>query len=295
MSEMQSESVSANVESPLNQATAPAQEPSHEASGPQIPEKFGGDINKLVESYNHLESKMGTMYSLPSQDSSPEKWQEFDQRVSATGRYIKMPDSQNPDEMNAFYNSLGRPESPEKYDFKLPEEVQAYVDRGAIEQYKQLAYSVGLNSDVAQKLVDFEVQRGLNELRNIEENKVMAEQKLRQVWGQDYENRLAGAKAAANTYAEKYPEELNRLINGPEGNNPVVVAMMSELGRHLQEQGHIGSGNAPQYGMSRAEALDKINEIQNNMSHAYHNELDPAHINAKKEVNRLYSIAYPDG
>lgn len=294
MSEEQSLVTSAQTEGDVNQATAQAPEPSP-AADVQIPEKFGGDINKLVESYNHLESKLGSMYSLPSEDSSPERWQEFDQRVTSTGRYIKTPNLDNPEEADAFFNSLGRPEKPDGYEFQIDDSIQPYVDKNLVNQYSELAHKVGLSKQQAQALVDFEVQRGLQQLHQLDAGREQSEQVLRQHWGPDYDNRMAGAKAAAAAYSEKYPDAVQQLINGPEGNNPALIAMLSELGGSLRESSHAGNTSAPQYGMSSAEAHDKIREIMDNRSHPYYDASHPGHSEAVQKVKKLYSVAYPDG
>lgn len=259
-----------------------------------IPEKFGGDVNKLVESYSHLESKLGSMYSVPNEDSSPEKWNEFDQRVTSTGRYIRTPNSDDPAALESFYNSLGRPESPDKYTFSFDDDIKEYVDPNLVNSYSQVAHQAGLTTQQAQALVDFEVARGKQQLEAMENQRIQAENQLRQTWGPDYDNRLAGAKAAARSYSEKYPDAVERLMNGPEGNNPVLISMLSELGANMREQGHAGLSNAPQYGMSSEEAMDQIRNILDNKSHAYYDSSNPGHQHAVEKVKKLYGIAYPE-
>jgi hypothetical protein len=292
MSEEQS-ALEANVESPTEQVTAETQ--ASPTSESPIPEKFGGDINKLVESYNHLESKMGSMYSIPTEDSSAEKWQDFEAKVANTGKFISRPDTSDAESMEAFYNQLGRPESPDNYKIDLPEEVQPLVDGEALGQYKQLAHQVGLNNDQAKALMDFELQRMNAQAEQSQQIRMNAEQQLRQNWGAEYDNRIAGAKAAASAYQEKYPDAINELLNGPAGNNPALIAMLSELGHSLRESGHAGAVNAPQYGMSADDAKDKIREIMDNKAHPYFDSNNPGHGDAVSKVRSLYSIAYPEG
>lgn len=264
------------------------------STGINIPEKFNGDVSKLVESYNHLESKMGSMYSLPSQDSSEEKWNEFDQRVTSTGRYLRTPNPDDQAAMDSFFNSLGRPESPDKYAFDLPEEMANLVDKDTLGKYTEMAHKAGLTNDQAKALMSFELERSKSEFDALATQRVEAENQLKQMWGPDFDNRLAGAKAATAIYQEKYPDAINQLLNSPERNNPALIAMFSELGEALREKGHAGSVQAPQYGMSSADALDKIREIQDNPAHAYHDDTNPSHLHAVDRVKQLYAIAYPD-
>jgi hypothetical protein len=285
MSEEQSD-IGANTASSLDQATAPTYD---------IPEKFGGDVNKLVDSYNQLESKIGSMYSLPSEDSSAEKWQEFDQKITSTGRYLNRPDPSNQESMDKFYNSLGRPESPDKYSLSIDDNVKPYLDQNTMSNYQQVAHQIGLTNEQANGLMNFEIARMHQQAEYQTEAKQNAEQQLRQTWGPDYDNRMAGAKSALNYYAEKYPDAANELMNGPAGNNPAFIAMLSELGSSLQESGHAGPVQNLQYGMSSEDAREKIAEIRDNPQHAFHDATNPGHGQAVAKMQKLYSIAFPEG
>jgi hypothetical protein len=277
----------ANTDSAVDTATQQQQQPA-------IPEKFGGDVNKLVESYNHLESKIGTMYSLPTEDSSPEKWNDFSSKIVSTGKFIQRPDDSNPESLSNFYNQIGRPESPDKYSPNIDEDMKGFIDDGLYQQFTQVAYDAGLTNQQTQQLMDFELKRVNAEAEQYTAAKSNAEASLRQSWGADYDNRMAGAKAAANAYADKYPEAVNELLNGPAGNNPALIAMLSELGHSLKESGHAGAVGTPQYGMSSDIAKDKIREIMDNKSHPYYNSHDPAHHEAVEKVKSLYQTAYPE-
>jgi hypothetical protein len=268
--------------------------------GPVIPEKFQaetteGSLTKALESYSQLESKMGSMYSIPSEDSGPEKWQEFEQRIANTGKFVSRPDSTDPEAMNKFYTQLGRPESAEDYKVQIAEEVRPYVDDNMYKNYTHVAHTAGLNNEQAQVLLDFEVQRMNQQAEHTMQVKAQAEQNLRQNWGAEYDTRLAGAKSAIGIYSEKYPDAVNELLNGPAGNNPALIAMLSELGDSLRESGHAGASGTPQYGMSSDDAKDKIQEIKDNKSHPYWSSHDPGHSAAVDKMKTLYSIAHPEG
>jgi hypothetical protein len=287
---VQAEQVQANTQSDLDNAL----------QQPDVPDKFKAedgslDSGKLLDSYRNIESKLGSMYSIPTEDASPEKWAEFEQRIASTGRFVSKPVSNEPEAMDQFYNQLGRPESIDGYDLELAEEIKDFVDPNMLGTYKQVAHEAGLNKQQAQALMDFELER-LNQQAELSlQARNSAEQQLRQSWGPDYDNRMAGAKAAASAYAEKYPDAVQELLNGPAGNNPALLSMLSELGHSMRESGHVGAVNAPQYGVSSDAAKEQIGEILENRSHAYHNEYDPRHREAVAKVQKLYSIAYPDG
>ena len=261
---------------------------------PAIPEKFGGDVNKLVESYNSLESKMGSMYSMPTEDSSAERWQEFEQRVTGTGKFLVRPDSENKEQLDQFYNQLGRPETADAYNVQIADEVKPYVDDNMYNSYTKIAYDNGLTNSQAQALMDYEIDRMSAQAEQQLQYQRDAEQQLRQTWGSDYDNRMAGAKSAAAVYSEKYPDAVQELLNGPSGNNPALISMLAELGSSLRESGHVGMTSAPQYGTSPDDAKAQIAEIRGNPNHPSRNPYDPGYKAAKLKVNNLYAIAYPD-
>lgn len=288
-----SEEQSGSVEQ--SQVTESVAQPQAQPEASPIPEKFGGDVHKLADAYKNLESRMGSMYSLPSEDSSSERWDEFSQRVESTGKFLKMPDPTNPESMETFYSSIGRPESPDNYKIDIPEEIQPFVDNNRVNVYKDVAYKVGLSGDQMKALADAEMQLSLQDYQNTLDEYASSEKQLRAHWGPDYNNRLSGAKAALNSYSNAYPDAVNRLMNGPECNNPALIAMLSELGQSLQESGALQGQNSVQYGMSSDEARDKIMEIRGNKNHAFHDERNAAHKEAVDRMRKLYQIAYPDG
>jgi hypothetical protein len=277
---MSESEIGANVSGQLEQVTS---------TDNLIPEKFGNDVSKLVESYKHLESKLGTMYSVPTSDSAPEKWQDFESKVISTGKFIPRPTDNNKDE---FYKQLGRPEKPEAYSLDLPQE--AVADQAFLQRIAAKAFETGVTNNQLKELTHTFMQYEQEKFQHLHEGKAQAEASLKAQWGADYENRLAGAKAAINVYKAKYPEAITELVNSATGNNPAFIAMLSELGQSLRESGHAGAVSTPQYGMTADSAKDKIREIMDNRSHPYFDDTNPGHSEAVDKVKKLYSIAYSE-
>ncbi len=85
----------------------------------------------VVQSYSHLESQLGRSIVPPSPGDPPEKWE-------------------------TFYRAGGRPDHPDGYEFKMPEELPsdfAYED-GLATQFRNWAHGSGLNPRQAQELHD---------------------------------------------------------------------------------------------------------------------------------------------
>src|SRR5581483_740520 len=89
------------------------------------------DVGSLAKSYVELEKHQGGALRLPGEDAKPEDW-------------------------DAFYNKLGRPESPDKYEVKRPELGEGIQWPEQTEKsFLQQAHKLGLNSKQAQGLMDW--------------------------------------------------------------------------------------------------------------------------------------------
>lgn len=250
------------------------------------------DINGLVKSYQSAQSMLGSSIRIPGEDASEEARNEFYNRLKEVPGVTRLPNMDDPASVNQFYNSLGRPENKDGYKLDFPEGVD--LDADALNNFKELAHSIGLTNAQANKLAEFEAARYQSYEQNLMESRQGAEKVLKEQWGNDYDNRLAGAKEVINMYKDKYPDAINDLVNGPAGNNPAFLAMLSELYGSLKESGAVEVKQSINYGLSSAEALAKINEIYENSAHAYHNDKDPNHKQAVEKMAKLFNAAYPE-
>ncbi len=208
---------------------------------------------------------------------------------------MPVPDFENNESMEKIYGALGRPEKLDDYKLDIDESINEYLDNDIMDSFKETAHKIGLNNNQLSAI--FEIEK--NRIKMYEEQQIRNQEEshkiLKEQWGPDYDNRIAGAKAAVAAYSQKYPSAVEELVNSPVGNNPALIAMLSELGKAVKESPHAFNSSAPQYGMSSEDARDKINEIMQNKSHAYFNDSDPSHGDAVNKVQRLYKVAYPDG
>lgn len=298
--------MSENIE-PINVgASTPLNEPVAQPASwkDSLPEDVRGlstiqdvnDITSLVKSYDSAQRMLGNSVRIPSADASIEAKQEFYDKLKAVPGITRLPDPADKASFDAFYNALGRPDSPDNYRISLGENIQ--IDESSMGQFKQLAHSIGLTNDQAAKLAEFEAARYQAVEQDVIASKQFAEQTLKQEWGADYNNRLTGAKEAINFYAEKYPDAVQELVSGPAGNNPAFLAMLSELYGSLKEKGvSIPNSSSTSYGMTPEEAMAQIKDIQNNQAHPYWNAPTGS---AEKQaaldkMAKLFQAAYPEG
>ena len=279
------------------QTTAPSTEIISRLGDVDVPDKFRStkveDIAiKALTSYKHLESKQGSMISMPSEDSGPDRWTEFTDKVLSTGKFIPKPDLDNPEQADQFFKSIGRPDKPEEYPVELPEHFQ--FDVGLIEVIKGAAHQSGCTSKQFKDLSNAYVQY---ELEVFNKSLTEGDKTLRQVWGADYDNRLNSAKAATTAYAAKFPDAVKALVSSPAGSNPALIAMLSDLGFSMHEKGQVGVSGGVQRGMTPEMAEEKIEEILANPNHPFNDVQSQdfaavaAHERAVAKMQQLQIIA----
>jgi hypothetical protein len=247
------------------------------------------DVNGLAKSYVAGQRMLGSSIRIPGEDSGEDTRNEFYNKVQTIDGIVRLPsDSNDKDGWGNIYNKLGRPADATGYQLDLPEGMN--VNEGML----SMAHELGLNNAQVNKYIEFESAQTaqINEANVL--NRASSESALKQSWGADYNNRMDGAKAAIRTYSDKYPDAVNELINGPAGNNPALLNMLSDLYGGLQEKGIINDTTASsvQYGMSTEEALDQIKEIRSNREHPAFDVSHPGHKSAAAKVQQLYGIAY---
>ena len=244
--------------------------------------------NDLAKSYIELQRMVGNSVRIPAEDASDEAKAEFMEKIAGVEGILRKDD---PDLMV----KLGKPESIEGYDFS--ETVTADVldaDPGIsleLENFKAVAHDIGLTNEQATKLVDMQMQNLTARNEAVDTGREEAEAALKKMWGEDFNNRLAGAKNMVKIYAEKYGDVVSDLVNSPAGNNPALLNMLSELGEMYKERKHEGMSTA-QFGLTPELAQAKIMEKRADPGFlkAYYDESHPGHAKANAEMNKLYSI-----
>jgi len=233
------------------------------------PFKTVGDIAK---SYKELASKLGKEHVVkPNANSSKEAWEKY-------------------------YTDLGRPESPDKYEFTLPTEDDRKVADDEVKALREMAYSLALDPERAQKLVNTHIERrdAANKAATdkaaaeTENQKAAFEAELRQKFGtQNLENLLA----AANIAAEKYGgQELMDFLNKTGlKNNPAIVGAFIKVAQETGER--VLSDKAKDTTlMTKEDALRKRNQMLADKNGAYYNKNSASHKDAVQEFVNLTAI-----
>lgn len=236
--------------------------------------KTADDFFKGVDWMNQTIGKKNVVQGieLPGEDAKPEDW-------------------------DAFYNGLGRPEKPDGYElpelkdipegFVLPEDKQYWANM-AHKHGLTKKQAAGLFSEFMQDMSE----RYKSALEGSASAMVEAAKKrmqesadaLKGEWGDDFGANLNLAKRAA-----EHLGILDSLDQSGAGNDPAVLKLAAELGKMLGED-NMRRGDPSGGGMTKEEALAKITAIK---ASPEYNSFNPAFGEKRSEVERLLRTYFP--
>jgi hypothetical protein len=227
------------------------------------------DVGSLAKSYLDTKTKIGGMTTVPAADAGAEAW-------------------------GKLYDRLGRPETADKYELKLPEVQGQTFSPEAMKAFRDHAHETGLTSKQAQANMDWymKVFQGQVEASSaaLAEAAGASVSELRKEWGGEYDKNMGQVdRALAQFFGEVESKQLRALSAA----NPKLMKSLAEIGGTISESAGKGDTMKGDTGDLTAEdAKTKIKEIRENKDHPYHDKNKPGHLEAYTEVSQLYVTAY---
>lgn len=232
------------------------------------------------------------------------------------GAFIKVPtDATPPEELEKFYNTLGRPETSDKY--VVPEGVAANQEKlmitaDTLKEFGDVAHKLGLSNRQFQAVIDwyagaegFVAKTQANALTEFEATIGESTAKLQGEWGEKYDANIEMAKAAQRAIA-KQDETIVDLLETPFlvgkgrlGDDPRMIRLFARIGAGLREDelkdGRAGSGTSFESKRTPAEAQAEIKQLEADpeFSKRWKDANNPAHKDAVARMQRLYEQAFP--
>lgn len=199
-----------------------------------------------------------------------------------------------PEQWNDFYTKMGRPETPDAYDFKFGEGAEA--DDTMVKFGKSLFHSMGLNPTQAQAAADkwneFAMEQNAAALEAQKAANDAELDALRSRWGADLDKNKAAGKRVVEALGLE-----NDLIERVENQigSAAIVELLATIGRKSDE-GAFKSGsvqndpNDPST-MSREAAQAKVEQLQSDKDFQakYTDAKHPGHAEAVALMERLYA------
>ena len=200
---------------------------------------------------------------------------------------IPMPKDESDPLWEDVYRRLGRPETPDAYEFERPEGLPGY-DEGAEKAFREQAHKLGLSAKQARGLYDWYNSLAGEKLQGASKTREEWVSALKAEWGPSFAENVEAARRALRYHGD---ESLVDLLDSTGlGDHPAVVKMMAKIGKGLKEDGLRGTAGAS---MGADDAKRRINAILADRNHPYHDRYKPGHNEAVAEMLRLHEAAYP--
>lgn len=219
------------------------------------------------------------------------------------GAVLRIPKDDDAEGWNALHARLGRPDTPDAYQFpELPGELLEGVEPAARAAFHELGLSgkqaagvMGLYAAQAKAAVEAREARALEI-----EGQVIAD--LKKEWGEAFDERT-GALAA--TVRQLGGEDLVKLMNEARmpdgvrlGSHPLLIRAFAEVAQRLAEPSTLRGGSAGQHpgAITPVQAQARIAELQSDPAFRaeFADRNHPKYSGHKAEWERLHRAAYPD-
>ena len=230
------------------------------------------DVGSLGNSYVELQKLVGSRVKVPTDDSTEE-------------------------DVNSFYNQIGRPESPDKYSIDLPSD--SYPQE-VIQSFLKEAHASGLTNKQAQAAINFyntiETDGQINSDAAMQQAKVDAESALKKEWGpSEYAKELAVSRRAFNRFAD---DDLKAFVNETGvTNNVAMIKFLNRIGKAFSEPDMGGAGK-DSGSIDGDSAKIEISAMLKDKTHKYNEALfdntHPKHAEAISYRDHLYDIVYAE-
>ncbi len=183
------------------------------------------------------------------------------------------------EEWGKIFDALGRPESPDKYDLKIPEGSQ--INEDFHKGFKETLHKAGVLPSQGQKMLDWyqgqvaAAQKAQTEAQSKAQEEAIGG--LKKEWGQSYDTKIQGAQTGLKMVLDEAQAEA--IMNDPVlGNHPQFIRLAAKLGEMVSEDKNAGDRNdgIPR-ALSPTDAKKEINSIFMDSTHPYNDKNHPNH------------------
>ena len=224
------------------------------------------DVGSALQSLHHLEKKLGSSVSIPTEKSTPE-------------------------ETAAFYEKLGVPKDSKGYTItepKLPEGIT--WDKDGLSAFTEVAHKLHLTPAQVQGVLDYYGSQLGSKFQSTVEARSATEAELRKEWGNEFDARLGEVHSALKSY--KAGEDFKAALKEAGiDNDPRTLRFLQAVGSETGEHSHVQGER--QNAMTKEDAQRKVKEIETaGPDHPLYNKKDPKHKDAVNEYKELLTAAY---
>ncbi|UOF78046.1 putative protease [Caudoviricetes sp.] len=207
-------------------------------------------------------------------------------------------------EWESFYNSIGRPETVDKYpDVVLKDEkgnVIIQPDKAQADELKKVFHKMGLTARQAQAMQEYSLKylhaSQTEAAKTAQQQSEAAINGLKQEWGDKFDSKVDTARAVVKKFAGDSEADLIKFLDDSGlGNNTQLVKLFASIGESIMEDTSRRGGNGalPLNDVTRARAeIDQLKsdaQFQKQLNSA----TEPGHMEAVNRWTNLFKIAFP--
>lgn len=182
-----------------------------------------------------------------------------------------------PEELNAFYNKLGKPQDISGY--KTPElqieNKELLMKEQTLEAFKKKAHDLNLTDKQFAELYGFYHELNIESFNGFQQSQIdsraKSETELRREWGNAYDSKVDSAQQVVNKYFKDAASNpgFNLLVNDVN-----FIKAMASIAESMREDGITGVTRSV---LTPGEAQSQLNEIIGNTKHPFHDNTHPEH------------------
>lgn len=199
-------------------------------------------------------------------------------------------DKSTDEEINAFYNKLGRPETSE--DYSLPEKFASEdsgVDQDLVKSFHQAAHKMGLTDKQQAEVIQFQMEMSQkaheSSQMQVVDRDSQWDAQLREEFGNAYDERVKLAQDVLGKFGnENTISAINEL---GVGNNPELVKVFAEIGKAMKVDPIIGDGQGATFESSPTENKARLEQFQVENYKALIDNSHKDHVRIKAEQQAL--------
>ena len=209
---------------------------------------------------------------------------------------IPFPTNPTEEDLSNIYSRLGRPETPEGYEFATDGNV---ITEDVAAKYAGVAHKLGLSPKQAAGILDYykgSVGQTTEEMEQLaQEQAEQTTNELKREWGNSFESKVAAAKGIIEQFAGLDMLQM-RLEDGTKvGNHPAFIKAFAAIGDFkstVTSEDTINDGTRNSV-FTPAQAQAEIDAIMNDKSHPYHDRKNvTGRQRAIEHVNSLFTMVH---
>jgi len=209
---------------------------------------------------------------------------------------IPFPTNPTEEDLSNIYSRLGRPETPEGYEFATDGNV---ITEDVAAEYAGVAHQLGLSPKQAAGILDYykgSVGQTTEQMEQLaQEQAEQTTNELKREWGSAFENKVAAAKGIIEQFAGLDMLQM-RLEDGTKiGNHPAFIKAFAAIGDFkstVTSEDTINDGTRNSV-FTPAQAQAEIDAIMNDKSHPYHDRKNvTGRQRAIEHVNSLFTMVH---